>query len=83
RVQPCALYSLGVILFEMLTGQKLYTAASPLAVIYKHCHAPLPALDPDLGQLVPVLESLLAKKPDDRLGSARELVAVLNSCKNL
>ncbi len=81
--QRSDLYSLGVIFYEMLTGQKLYTAASPLAVIYKHCHAPLPELGEGLGQLGPVLQRLLAKKPADRYDSAREVLAVLNSCEKM
>ena len=38
------LYSLGVMLYEMLTGEKPYVAETPLAVIYHHANAPLPRL---------------------------------------
>ncbi len=38
------LYSLGVILYEMLTGGKPYRAESPMAVIYKHRKEPVPQL---------------------------------------
>jgi len=69
------LYSLGVMLYEMLTGEKPYVADTPLAVIYQHAHAPLPTLPAAAEHLQPLLDSLLAKRPADRPGSARELVA--------
>jgi tRNA A-37 threonylcarbamoyl transferase component Bud32 len=69
------LYSLGVVLYEMLTGTKPYVAETPLAVIYHHAHAPIPRLAPSLAQVQPLLDALLAKKPADRPGSALEIVA--------
>ncbi len=38
------LYSLGVVLYEMLTGEKPYIAETPLAVIYMHANRPIPRL---------------------------------------
>ena len=69
------LYSLGVVLHEMLTGEKPYTAETPLAVIYKHANAPVPQLPQTLGHLQPLLEALLAKRPEDRPASAAAIVA--------
>jgi eukaryotic-like serine/threonine-protein kinase len=69
------LYSLGVVLYEMLTGDKPYVAETPLAVIYHHANAPLPRLPAQLAHLQPLLDALLAKRPADRPSSAAEIVA--------
>jgi serine/threonine protein kinase len=64
------LYSLGVILYEMLTGGKPYRAENPMGVIYKHRKEPVPRLAPGLDGLQPLLERLLAKLPEERFPSA-------------
>jgi serine/threonine protein kinase len=68
------LYSLGVVLYEMLTGEKPYVAETPLAVIYHHANAPIPHLPAPASHLQPLLDALLAKSPADRPGSAEEIV---------
>ena len=68
------LYSLGIVLYEMLTGTKPYHAETPLAVIYKHANEPVPALPEDLAHLQELLESMLAKRPAGRVASAVTLV---------
>lgn len=64
------LYSLGVILYEMLTGGKPYLADSPMALIYKHRKEPVPQLAGGLDGMQPLLERLLAKHPAQRFPSA-------------
>jgi eukaryotic-like serine/threonine-protein kinase len=71
------LYSLGVILYEMLTGGKPYRAENPMAVIYKHRKEPVPQLAAGLEGLQPLLERLLAKRPEERFGSALEAAQAL------
>jgi tRNA A-37 threonylcarbamoyl transferase component Bud32/CheY-like chemotaxis protein len=73
------LYSLGVVLYEMLTGEKPYVAETPLAVIYKHANSPIPRLPAGLSHLQPLLDGLLAKKPADRFGSAADIVATIDA----
>ena len=71
------LYSLGVVLYEMLTGRLPFDARETLAVALAHLNDPVPELPPALAEWQPVLDRLLAKAPEDRYGSAAELVEVL------
>ncbi|HJT38051.1 MAG TPA: Stk1 family PASTA domain-containing Ser/Thr kinase [Actinomycetota bacterium] len=71
------IYSLGVVLYEMLTRQVPFTGSSPVAIAYKHVkEAPvLPSrLNPDVP---PALEAIvmkaMAKNPDNRYQSAQEM----------
>jgi len=73
------LYSLGVIFFEMLMGKKPYLASTPMAVIYKHSHAPLPSLEEEMAYLEPLVHKLLAKEPRDRFQSAEELTRAIDA----
>ena len=72
------IYSLGVILYEMLTGKKPYLAATPMAVIYRHSHSPIPLLPPEFAAWQGLLERMLAKDSADRIQSATELCAAID-----
>jgi serine/threonine-protein kinase len=68
------LYSLGVILYEMLSATSPFVAESVNALIYMHAHdepAPLPETLPE--PVASVVMRLLEKKPEDRLQSAAEV----------
>jgi DNA-binding response OmpR family regulator len=71
------LYSLGCIVYEMLTGERPFTASSPMGVIYRHAHAPRPRLSRALTHFQPLLDRLLAVDRYDRYQSADELLAAL------
>lgn len=73
------LYSLGVILFEMLAREKPYKADNPMALIYKHRKEPVPRLPAAFEPVQPVLDRLLAKLPADRYADAGEAAAALES----
>ena len=71
------LYSLGVIFYEMLTGDRMYGDAGPADLVYQHVHGPIPQLPARLAGYQTVIDRLLAKKPEDRFHSARELFATI------
>ena len=73
------LYSLGVVLYEMLTGRLPFNAADTFAVAYSHINDPVPALPRALVRWQPVVDRLLAKSSEGRYGRAGELAAVLAS----
>jgi serine/threonine protein kinase len=73
------LYSLGVILFEMLTGTKPFRAENPMAIVYKHRKDPLPQLPSQFAAVQPVLERLLAKSPADRFAGALPAATALRA----
>jgi len=71
-------YSLGVMFYEMLTGDKPFRANNAMGIIYQHTHAPIPALPEAQAQFMPLVEGMLAKRPDDRLQSAQAVVEWLD-----
>jgi eukaryotic-like serine/threonine-protein kinase len=66
------LYSVGVMLYELLTGQRMYAAASLVALFEMHKNAPIPRLPENLARHQRFLERLVSKKPDERYPSAAE-----------
>ena len=73
------IYSLGIILYEMVTGRVPFLADTPLAVILKHVSDPLPLpslIKSDIPESIErVILKALAKEPDDRYSTAAEFLA--------
>jgi serine/threonine-protein kinase PpkA len=77
------LYALGVILYQMLTGEKPYVGETTQAILDQHSHAPLPRLAAPLDAYQPLLDRLLAKDAASRLATARELIEAIERIRPL
>jgi hypothetical protein len=75
--QRSDLYSLGVMFYEMLTGEKPFNAEDAPVLLAKHVNAPVPRLPAQLARFQLVIDRLLAKSPDERFSSAADLINVL------
>jgi serine/threonine-protein kinase PpkA len=71
------LYSLGVVLYEMLTGQKIFGQATPAELLKLHTTAPRPQLPEPHAVHQPLLERLLAIDPAQRFPSAVDVCATI------
>ena len=70
--QRSDLYSVGVMLYELLTGQRMYAAASLVGLFEMHKTAPIPKLPEQFARHQRFLERMVAKSPELRYSSAEE-----------
>jgi len=72
------LYSLGIIFYQMLTGELPYDADTPLALVLKHVNEAIPSahmINPALPlQVDDIIDRLMAKNPEVRYQNANELI---------
>jgi serine/threonine-protein kinase len=77
------IYAFGIVLYEMLTGRVPFDGDTPVVVAAAHLHQELPSPRSLNPALTPALERVLikalARRPEDRYSSARELLAALRT----
>src|SRR6185436_3200326 len=67
------IYSLGIVLYEMLAGRVPFESDSTLSVIYMHINEPPPAIEGVTPEVQAVIDRALKKNPDERYQSSREM----------
>lgn len=77
------IYSLGIILYELITGNVPFNGDSAVSIALKHAQEPIPSIrkqDPNIPQpLENVVLKATAKDPRDRYNSAKEMKDDLNT----
>lgn len=74
------LFAAGIVLWETLTGSRLFRAESTAQILKRLLHDPIPrvdALDPTLAPLADVVAKALARDPNERFASASEMANAL------
>lgn len=76
---PTDIYSLGVVVYQMLSGRVPYSADTPMAVALKVLNEPLPSLEGDVPDAIrAVVRKATAKDPENRYASANALAEALD-----
>ncbi|MCA9650825.1 MAG: protein kinase [Myxococcales bacterium] len=84
RISPASdIYALGVVLFQLLTGQVPFSGGNPFQTISMHAQKPVPsprALEPSIPEAVEqIIMRCLAKAPQQRFGMAAEIEQALSA----
>jgi len=73
------IYSLGAVLFEMLSGRKPYVANDPYAVALRHVTDPVPRLPETLAWLQPLIDQTMAKDREQRFATGDAFMAACDA----
>ena len=77
------LYSLGVLLFEMLAGVKPYNGENVYQILQSHIHAPIPRLPETAARFQRIIDRLMAKNPRERYASATAALLAVEAAQSV
>lgn len=81
--QRSDIYSLGIIAYEMLTGERPYNGESAIKVIMQHIQSPIPRLPEHQQRFQPLIDDMLAKDREKRIPDARTLRERVRELRNV
>jgi serine/threonine protein kinase len=73
------IYSLGIVLYEILTGRVPYDADDVVTLALQHTGDPVPTLPGRLKNFQPLIEKMLAKKPSERVKNTDGLIRLIDA----
>lgn len=76
------IYSLGVMFYEMLSGQVPFSGDDAVAVAVKHMTSPIPKLPTAHKAFQPIIEKMMAKRTGDRFQSGKEVIEALDELES-
>jgi len=76
------IYSLGIIFYEILTGERPYPGDSAIKIIVQHIQSPIPALPDEFKAYQQLLNLMLAKNREDRFETAGDVVAYIQEMQD-
>lgn len=76
------IYSLGVVLFEILTGEKPYKGKTWISVLHQHIEEPVPILSQELSRYQPLIDKMMAKDREERLSTGAQFKRLLTKIRN-
>lgn len=76
------IYSLGVMFYEMLSGQVPFSGDDAVAVAVKHMTSPIPKLPTAHKAFQPIIEKMMAKRTGDRYQSGKEVIEALDELES-
>ena len=79
--QRSDIYSLGILFYEMLTGQRPFKGTSVIGIIQSHRNDPIPVLPEAFSRFQRLIDGMLAKEPSDRFPSVASAVAEMARLK--
>lgn len=71
------IYSLGAVLFEMLTGKKPYDGDTKVSILLQHIEEPVPQLPQELSQYQPLIDHMMAKDKEKRISNGEQFKNML------